>query len=301
MGHSHKSHSHHHTHHANRQALLVSFILIFFFMVIEVLGGIMTNSLALLSDAGHMLSDTAALGLSLFAIKFGERPATASKTYGYRRFEILAAFLNGITLLAISLYIFWEAYQRFFNPPEVASVGMIVIAFIGLLVNLAAAWVLMKGDTSENLNMRSAFLHVIGDILGSVGAIVAGLLIIFLNLNIADAIASVIVAVLVLVSGWRVIKDSVHILMEGKPKHIDIEALKKGLLSFPEVKEIHDLHIWLITSDFPSLSCHVVVDEPCDRDRMINQISEYLEKEFKLEHVTLQIEGEQHSHHKRCN
>ncbi|MED2977133.1 cation diffusion facilitator family transporter [Bacillus swezeyi] len=301
MSHSHSHHNHNHVHHASKKALLTSFCLILTFMAVEIIGGILTNSLALLSDAGHMLSDAAALGLSLFAVIVGEKAATANKTYGYKRFEILAAFINGITLLAISLYIFWEAFQRFFNPPEVESFGMLGIAVIGLFINIAAAWVLMRGGTSENLNIRSAFLHVVGDMLGSVGAIIAGLLMLFFNWNIADPIASVLVAFLVLISGWRVAKDSVHVLMEGKPKHIDLDALKKGLLSIPSVKDIHDLHIWSITSDFPSLSCHLTVSDNSDRDRILKQVSEYLKKEFNLEHVTVQIEGEHHSHHDSCN
>ncbi|MEC1588711.1 cation diffusion facilitator family transporter [Bacillus sonorensis] len=299
--HSHGKRSHHHGHNANRKALFISFGLIFAFMVIEFIGGMMTNSLALLSDAGHMLSDAAALGLSLAALAFGGKEANTSKTYGYKRFEILAAFINGITLLAISIYIFWEAYHRFFSPPEVASAGMLGIAVVGLAVNIAAAWILMKGDMSGNLNLRSAFLHVLGDLLGSVGAIIAGLLMMIFNWNIADPIASIIAALLVLVSGFRVTKESVHILMEGKPEHIDTDTLKKGILSIPSVKDIHDLHIWSITSDFPSLSCHVVVSEDGDRDRILQQVSEYLRKEFRLEHVTVQIEGEGHSHYHPCN
>ncbi|MFN2744173.1 MULTISPECIES: cation diffusion facilitator family transporter [Bacillus] len=295
------SHHHHHTHQASKKALLFSFILIFLFMAVEVVGGILTNSLALLSDAGHMLSDAAALGLSLIAVIFGAKTANENKTYGYKRFEILAACLNGITLLVISLYIFWEAFHRFFNPPEVESAGMLGIAFLGLLVNIAAAWLLMRGDTGENLNVKSAFLHVIGDMLGSVGAIIAGFLMLFFDWNAADPIASVLVAILVLVSGWRITKDAVHVLMEGKPKHIDMELLRKGVLSIPSVKDVHDLHIWSITSDFPSLSCHVTVADNSDRDRILQQVSEYLRKEFNLKHVTIQIEGEKHSHHDSCN
>ncbi|TWK81112.1 Cadmium, cobalt and zinc/H(+)-K(+) antiporter [Bacillus paralicheniformis] len=299
--HDHTGHSHHGSRSANQKALYISFGLIFTFMIIEVIGGILTNSLALLSDAGHMLSDAAALGFSLLAFKIGEKAATVSKTFGYRRFEILAAFINGITLLLISLYIFWEAYNRFFSPPEVAGSGMLVIATVGLFVNIAAAWILMKGDTSGNLNMRSAFLHVIGDMLGSFGAIIAGLLMLFFNWNIADPIASAAVAALVLVSGWRVTKDSVHILMEGKPKDIDAEALKNGLLSIPTVREVHDLHIWSISSDMPSLSCHIVADENSDRDRILKQVSKYLRKECNVEHVTVQIEGERCSRHESCS
>src|SRR5699024_10598788 len=175
------------------------FIIISVYMVVELAGGIWTNSLALLSDAGHMLSDSISLGVGLLAFTFGEKVANYSKTYGYKRFEILAAVFNGVTLILISIYIFYEAFQRFSNPPEVASTGMLIIASIGLLVNIIVAWMLMKGDTEENLNLRAAFLHVLGDLLGSVGAIVAALLIIFFNWGWADPLASVIVAVLVLI------------------------------------------------------------------------------------------------------
>ncbi len=299
MGHhQHHDHSHshgHHTHNANKKVLLISFSLIFTYMVVEVIGGILTNSLALLSDAGHMLSDAAALGLSLLAFKLSEKATDTSKTFGYKRFEILAAFINGITLLGISLYIFWEAINRFLEPPNV-STNMIVIAFIGLIVNIVVAWILLKGDTSENLNLRSAFLHVIGDMLGSFGAIVAGLLILFFDLNIADPIASVIVALLVLISGWRVTKDSFHILMEGTPVEIEIEKVKDALLSIPEVQEVHDLHVWTITSNFPALSCHIVVKNNSDNDSVLNKATTLLKESFHLNHTTLQIEGSGFTH-----
>jgi cobalt-zinc-cadmium efflux system protein len=292
MGHSHDhNHAHGHSHNANKKALFISFLLISIYMIVEVIGGILTNSLALISDAGHMLSDAAALGLSLVAFKIGEREANAEKTYGYRRFEILAAFINGIALIAVSLYIFLEAYHRFLTPPEV-STNMMIIASIGLLVNIVVAWILLKGDTSENLNIRSAFLHVLGDILGSVGAIIAGILIWLFNWNIADPIASVIVALLVLISGWRVTKDSVHVLMEGKPGHINSEEVKEAMQAFPEIVAIHDLHIWAITSDFPSLSCHLVVKMNSDRDDLLHRLSHLLEEKFSIKHTTIQMEGE---------
>ncbi|MCT2535757.1 cation diffusion facilitator family transporter [Aquibacillus koreensis] len=306
MGHEH-SHDHHHGHNhhhgANKKALFISFILIASFMVVEVIGGLVTNSLALLSDAGHMLSDAAALGLSLLAIKIGEKASSSTKTFGYKRLEILAAFINGLTLLAISLYIFWEAYHRFLEPPNVSG-GMLFIAIIGLIVNIVVAWILMQGDTHGNLNMRSAFLHVMGDLLGSVGAIIAGLLIIFLGWNIADPIASVIVAILILISGWRVTKDSFHVLMEGKPSHIDLKVVEEKLLSFPGVKNVHDLHIWTITSDFPTLSCHLVVKENINRDDLLHEISHVLQDEFHLKHTTIQMEGETskiQEHEQSCN
>lgn len=196
-----------------------------------------------------MLNDTCALGLSLLAFKIGERKATGEKTFGYKRFEIIAAFINGITLIAISLYIFYEVINRFANPPTVSG-NMMFIAFLGLCVNILVAWLLMRGDSKENLNIKSALLHVLGDLLGSVGALIAGLLIILFGWNIADPIASVIVAILIIISGYRITKDTLHILMEGKPQNVNIDAMKKNLVAIEGVKDIHDIHVWSITSEF---------------------------------------------------
>lgn len=294
-------HDHSHGHNQNKKALLISFLFIFTFMIVEVIGGIVTNSLALLSDAGHMLSDAAAIGLSLAAFYIGEKASDKGKTYGYKRFEILAAFINGITLILVSLYIFWEAYHRFMDTP-VVSPGMMVIAIIGLVVNIIVAWILMRGDTEHNLNVRSAFLHVLGDMLGSVGAIAAGLLIYFFDWNLADPIASVMVAILIVISGWRVTKDSIHILMEGSPKGIDTEKVKNSLAAAPGVIEVHDLHVWCITSGFTALSCHVVVGNEVNRDTVLLQLSAYLEEEFGIHHSTIQVEGRTvtEGHHHIC-
>ena len=302
-GHSH-GHNHSHGHTGNKKALFFSFLLIASFMIVEVVGGILTNSLALLSDAGHMLSDAAALGLSLFAIKLGERKASASKTYGYKRFEIIAAALNGLTLIVISVYIFYEAYQRFWNPPEVLSGGMLIISTIGLLINIVAAWILMRGDKEENLNVRSAFLHVIGDMLGSVGAIIAALLMIFFGWGIADPIASVIVAILILISGWRVMKESFHILMEGTPANLEMDKVKSSLLKISGVKEVHDMHIWSITSGMPMLSCHMVIEGEGVHDTILHRAQTILHDDFEIEHSTIQIEKIEHgcpNHHGSCN
>ncbi len=228
---------------------MISFFIITGFMIVEAIGGFITNSLALLSDAGHMLSDSISLGIGLLAFTLGEKVADYSKTYGYKRFEILAAVFNGVTLVLISLYIFYEAYQRFTNPPDVASTGMLIIATLGLLVNILVAWILMRqGDTEDNLNLRAAFLHVLGDLLGSVGAITAALLIIFFNWGWADPVASVIVAILVLISGWRVTKESIHVLMEGTPKNIELDDVIKTIENVKGIMGIHDLHVWSITS-----------------------------------------------------
>lgn len=283
-------HHHSHSHTGNKKVLLSSFILIATFMIVEVIGGLMTNSLALLSDAGHMLSDAASLGLSFFAIKLGEKHVTQEKTYGYKRFEIIAASLNGLALIVVSAFILFEAFQRLFAPPQVQSTGMLVVSVIGFVVNIIAAWILMKGDKEENLNVRSAFLHVIGDLLGSVGAIAAALLIMFFGWGIADPIASLIVAVLILISGFRVTKDSFHILMEGAPSQIDMKQVKEALGRIPMVKEVHDLHIWTITSSFPVLSCHMTIYDEGIQDDILCQSQKILHDDFDIEHSTIQIE-----------
>ncbi|QIH76035.1 cation diffusion facilitator family transporter [Macrococcoides canis] len=290
---------HDHTHGANKKTLLISFIIITTYMVIEAIGGFLTNSLALLADAGHMLSDSISLGVGLLAFILGEKAADYSKTYGYKRFEILAAVFNGVTLVLIAIYIFYEAYQRFTDPPEVASTGMLIIATIGLLINILVAWLLMRGgDTKENLNIRAAFLHVLGDLLGSVGAIIAALMIIFFNWGWADPLASVIVAVLVLISGWRVTKESIHVLMEGTPKNVEIDAVIKTIESIPGVNNMHDLHVWSITSGKNVLSCHVVVDGTIsvqESQEMLKTIEQKLEDE-NIGHATIQMESDNHPH-----
>ena len=290
---------HDHTHGANKKTLLISFIIITTYMVIEAIGGFLTNSLALLADAGHMLSDSISLGVGLLAFILGEKAADYSKTYGYKRFEILAAVFNGVTLVLIAIYIFYEAYQRFTDPPEVASTGMLIIATIGLLINILVAWLLMRGgDTKENLNIRAAFLHVLGDLLGSVGAIIAALMIIFFNWGWADPLASVIVAVLVLISGWRVTKESIHVLMEGTPKNVEIDAVIKTIESIPGVNNMHDLHVWSITSGKNALSCHVVVDGTIsvqESQEMLKTIEQKL-KDKNIGHATIQMESDNHPH-----
>ena len=293
------SQEHSHTHGANKKTLMISFIIITVYMIIEAIGGFLTNSLALLADAGHMLSDSISLGVGLLAFILGEKAADYSKTYGYKRFEILAAVFNGVTLVLIAIYIFYEAYQRFANPPEVASTGMLIIATIGLLVNILVAWLLMRGgDTKENLNIRAAFLHVLGDLLGSVGAIIAALMIIFFNWGWADPLASVIVAVLVLISGWRVTKDSIHVLMEGTPKNVEIDAVIRTIERIPGVNNMHDLHVWSITSGQNALSCHVVVDGTIpiqESEEILRTIEQKLEDE-NIGHATIQMESENHPH-----
>src|SRR5690554_6221582 len=255
-------HGHSHSHSANKKTLSISLVIITAYMVIEVIGGLITNSLALLADAGHMLSDALSLFIALMAFQFSSREADYSKTFGYKRFEILAAVINGATLILVSAYIIYEAIQRFQNPPEIASSGMLLIAFIGLLVNALAAWIMLRGsDVKDNLNMRGAYLHVVSDMLGSVAAIMAALLIMFFGWGWADPLASVMVAVLVLRSGYLVTKSSVHVLMEGTPSNVDMEQVTETILNTEGIYGMHDLHVWTITSGLNALTCHAVVNE----------------------------------------
>lgn len=296
MGHH---HGHDHTHGSNKKTLIISFIIITSYMVIEAIGGFMTNSLALLSDAGHMLSDAISLGIALLALTLGEKAANYSKTYGYKRFEILAAVLNGVTLVLIAIYIFYEAIQRFQNPPEVASTGMLIISTIGLVVNIIVAWIMLRGgDTEENLNMRGAYLHVISDMLGSIGAIIAALLIILFGWGWADPLASVIVAALVLRSGYYITKSGLHVLMEGTPQNIDLDDVIQTISNTKGIKSVHDLHVWSITSGLNALSCHAVVSDEmsiAESEQMLHKIEHDLAHK-NIHHMTIQLETASHQH-----
>lgn len=233
-----------------------------------------------------MLSDAISLFIALMAFTFSSKIADYGKTYGYKRFEILAAVINGATLIIISVYIIYEAIQRFQSPPEIASEGMLIIAFIGLLVNVLVAWIMMRGaDVKENLNMRGAYLHVLSDMLGSVGAIIAALLIMFLGWSWADPFASIIVSLLILRSGYLVTKSSIHVLMEGTPDTIEVANVTKTILNTNGIYSIHDLHIWTITSGLNALTCHAVVDEKMT----IEESEKILRKiEHDLEHINIQ-------------
>ncbi|MFS0917287.1 cation diffusion facilitator family transporter [Brevibacillus sp. 179-C 1.1 NHS] len=291
-GHDH----HHHGKGASKRALLTAFIIIAVFLVVETIGGFLTNSLALLSDAGHMLSDALALLLSLIAVHFAARPPSAKRTFGMKRFEILAALTNGVTLVLISLFIFWEGFQRMWDPPEVASGSMIIIATVGLFANIAAAMVLMRGDTKNNVNVRSAYLHVLGDLLGSVGAILGGILMWAFGWYIADPIISIVVAVLIMLSAWRVTKESVNILLEGAPSRLDTTKVEERLGQLAGVIKVHDLHIWTVTSGFDSLTCHLVVEDDLPSYPVLNDALAVLEKEFGITHATIQIENSSTTH-----
>lgn len=302
-----------------QRTLLISFIIITGYMFIEAIGGWLTGSLALLSDAGHMLSDAVALGATLLAFKIGEKAATRQKTFGYKRFEILVAGVNGATLVIIAVMIFYEAIKRFNSPPEIATQGMLIIATIGMLVNILVAWLMHRSSsdghshaghdheaaadapTSDskkpaNLNMQSAYLHVLSDLMGSVAAIIAALLMMGFGWVWADAAASVIVAVLILISGYRVVRDSVHILMEGTPKGISLEAVETRLIDHSQVQKVHDLHIWSITSGLHALSCHVVVDGDMSittASLLIHELEQRLQ-DLGISHATIQVESAAH-------
>ncbi len=339
--HNHHNHEHNHDHDDQlkssssqdtkgyQRTLLFSFIIITGYMFIEAIGGWLTGSLALLSDAGHMLSDAVALGATLMAFKIGEKAATHQKTFGYKRFEILVAGVNGATLVIIALMIFYEAIKRFNSTPEIATQGMLVIATIGMLINILVAWLMHRGsshsdnhnsnsgdnhdhshsyshgandtestDNKEpvNLNMQSAYLHVLSDLLGSVAAIIAALLMMGFGWVWADAVASVIVAILILVSGYRVVRDSVHILMEGTPANISLIDVEQKLLTHTQVQKVHDLHIWSITSGLNALSCHVVVDGEMSIHESSGLIAS-LEKillALGIHHATIQVESLSH-------
>ncbi len=289
-------HDHEHGHgigikrEGNANALKWAFGITAVILVAEAVGGWLTNSLALLSDAGHMLSDAASLGLSLMAMHFAKRPASSSKSYGYRRLEILAALANGVALFVIAVAISWEAAHRMAAPPPIASLPMMGIASVGLLANLASAWVLLhQGDVTDNLNLRSAYLHVLGDALGSVGAILAGALMYFYDWYIADPIVSVAVALLILRGAWGVVAQSLHILMEGTPAGADIEAVVASLETIPGVCNVHDVHIWTVTSGYDVFSCHLVVCKGTNITTVVADGAALLERQFGIRHTTIQV------------
>ncbi|MHB1127198.1 MAG: cation diffusion facilitator family transporter [Bacillota bacterium] len=290
-----------HSREGNQKGLAIALVITFGIMLLEFFGGIFTNSLALLSDSGHMLSDVSSLLLSLIAIWLALRPPSPRKTYGYYRFEILAALFNGITLFVIAGFIIREAYQRLFAPPLVSSGTMIVIALIGLLANASSALVLLrKADVKENVNVRSAYVHIIGDTLGSIGTIIAGILIYVFSWFIADPIISVIVALLILKSAWGVINHSVHVLLEGAPETIDFTEVKNTLTGINGVIDIHDLHVWTITSGFDSLSCHLQIRDNADGQAILQETVKKIEEKFKITHTTIQIENCQFHHTPGC-
>lgn len=289
----HHDHFHDHTHthepQKSQRILLIVLALNIVYMLAEAIGGYVANSLALLSDAGHMLTDVAALALSLFAARFAMRPATPSKTYGYYRMEILAALANGVTLILISFLIAYEAWHRLRQAEVVDSQTMIVISFGGLLVNIISAKVL-HGAHTHDLNLRGAFLHVLGDLFGSLAAVVAGLLILWRNWLWADPVFSVVICLLIVYSSWRLVSEAVNVLLEGTPSHINAAAVEQAMRAVPGVRDIHDLHIWTITSNRHAVTAHVVIDEASNSYQILRELRELLSHRFQLTHSTLQLE-----------
>lgn len=287
--HDHPSGGHSHGQGANKRALWIVLSLTGTYMIVEVIGGLITGSLALLADAAHMLSDNIALALALFAFWLSAKPPTPNRSFGYKRTEILAALFNGITIVAISLWIFYEAYQRLWDPPEVLGGWLMVVAVVGLLVNLTSTLILTR-SAGENLNMQGALRHVFADLLGSIGVIAAALTILVTGWRYADPLISVFIGVLVLASSYKLLKDSVGVLLEGSPPGIDAEAVGNDMVSAEGVEEVHDLHVWTVTSGFPALAAHVLVgvEEDChDRRRELEAL---LAEEYGIEHTTLQVD-----------
>ena len=277
--------------HSETQRLKWALAISALYFFAELIAGFITNSLALLSDAGHMLSDIGAMGLSLFAFRMAQRPATHHSTFGFHRVEILAALFNGLTLWLIVGIIFAAAYQRFFNPPVVESYGMMVVAIFGLAVNIAAAVILHAGH-HHNLNVRGAFLHVLSDAIGSVGAIAAGLIMLSTGWYLADPLISVFIGALILFSSWSLIKDSLSVLMQAVPKGIRLEEVRETIESVDGVAKVHDLHVWAVTSDIYTLSAHAVVENGGDFHQVLNGIEDTLKERFNIEHITIQLETE---------
>ncbi len=257
----------------------------------ELVAGFLTNSLALISDAGHMLSDIGALALSIFAFRVARRPATHQSTFGFHRVEILAALFNGLTLWLIVGVIFAAAFNRMGHPPEVESFGMMIVALLGLAVNITAAAIL-HGGHRHNLNMRGAFMHVMSDALGSLGAITAGVIMLTTGWYLADPLISVFIGLLILFSSWSLVKDSLSVLMQTVPKGIRLEDVRQTIEAVDGVHKVHDLHVWAVTSDIFTLSAHAVVEDGGDFHQVLNGIEETLKEKFNIEHTTIQLETE---------
>lgn len=285
-----KLHSHASHEHSNGHRLLLAFSVTAGFMVVETIGGLISGSLALLADAGHMLTDAAALLFALLAVHFSRRPPSVRHTFGWLRLTTLAAFVNAIALLFIILLIVWEAVQRFKHPQPIAGTTMMVIAVIGLLANIIAFWILHHGSEEKNLNVRAAALHVMGDLLGSVGAIVAALVILVTGWTPIDPILSIVVSCLVLRSAWSLLRESVNELLEGAPRSIDIGELKRAMRrSLPEVRDIHHVHVWMV-GEKPLMTLHVQVIPPHDHDALLDRIHHFLVHHYHIEHATVQME-----------
>jgi cobalt-zinc-cadmium efflux system protein len=274
---------------ASRRALLLVLGLTLAFTVVEVAGGFLTGSLALLADAGHMVSDVFSIGLALVALTLAQRPASPRRSFGFQRAEILAAFVNGIALVLVSAWIVWEAIQRLDDPPEILGGWMLLVALAGLAVNAGAAAILMRSGR-ESLNVEAAFRHVIADLLGSVGVLVAALVILLTGWYLVDPLVSIAIALLIVASAWSILRDSTAILMEQTPSGIDANAVARAIVEVPGVTSVHDLHVWRITSGFDALSAHVLVGRGEDCHALRRDVERAIERRFGITHTTLQVD-----------
>lgn len=275
----------------NRKKLIFALLLTSTFLLIEVTAGLITQSLALLSDAAHMLTDTMALAIALIALKIAQRPADNKRTFGYQRFEILAALLNALMLFVVAIYILYEAYQRFYDPPEIQSVGMLIVACAGLVINIISLKILFS-SSKESLNMKGAYLEVLSDALGSVGVIVAAIVIYFTGWQWVDTVVAVLIGFWVLPRTWVLLKQSMNILLEGVPDEIDIEQLRQDILALPGVKSIHQLKVWAISSKNIHLTVHVYAPQ-VEQASLYRQAFEMLNHTYGITEVTLQIEDDE--------
>lgn len=260
------------------------------YMVAEVVGGLLTGSLALLADAAHMLSDAGGLGLALVAVRFAERPATPQRTFGYLRFEVLPALLHAVVLLLLSIYILYEAYKRYLEPPEVLSGPMLGIAIIGLIVNLISMRLLATGS-AESLNVKGAYFEVLSDMLGSLGVIVAAVIIMTTGWTLADPIIGAGIGLFIIPRTWNLLRQVIDILLEGTPPEIDIALLAESILAIPGVISVHHLGVWTITSELDSMTCHVVVADESIGKAVLAAIRSIMKAQFNLDHIVVQIES----------
>jgi cobalt-zinc-cadmium efflux system protein len=295
-------HNNNHNSRPEPGVLFVPLLLTALMTLVEFGGGILSGSLALIGDAGHMLTDTLALGLSYFALKISQRPADDKRTYGFHRTEILVALLNGLVLILISVYIFYEAYRRFTSPPEIKAPLMLAVAIIGLLVNLIALFIL-KGSSKGNLNIRGAFLHVLGDALSSIGVIGAGIIIFFTKFYLVDPIVAILIGGIILRGAIGLVTESSHILLEAVPRHLRMEEISKEIVNIEGVKDIHDFHLWTITSGIYALSGHLVIKDQMvsKSDQILKQANALLKDKFGITHTTLQLECMECSRFPVCN
>ena len=282
------AHAHDHGREASRRALALALALTAAYTIVEVVGGLFTGSLALLADAVHMLSDNVAIALALVAVWLSAKPATPQRTYGYKRAEVLVALANGVTLVALAIWIFYAAIRRLDDPPDVLGGWMVAIAVAGIAVNVAAAAILARAR--GGLNVEAAYRHVLADLLGSFGVVAAAVVILATGWLAADPIAGLLIGVLVLVSSWSILRDSTRILLEAAPSGVDTRAVGERLARAPGVVEVHDLHIWTITSGFPALSAHVLVGSGEDCHGRRRELEALLRTEFGIEHSTLQVD-----------